>query len=163
MPIKGSPSAKKPPAIPSNLWNLGNAAQNVNTLSDRLTDQVGAIENALNNLNLGVRATVDVEESPVDDLVVVILRLGYDKVGGKWGFVIDQFVASDPEDTYVKWAFKDAPRELRLKVVEWIPKLLDELTNTSLKLASDINEKISLAQGLASLLPQPTSPSGSKK
>jgi hypothetical protein len=157
-----SDSAGKPAAIPNNLWRLASAAQNLNQLSDRLSEQVAELENGINKLNLGVRATVDVEASAVDNLVVLCLRLGYDKVGGQWGFCIDRFIESDPEDTYEKWSFKDAPRDLRLKVVDRFPQLLDEMVNTSLKLASEINDKISLAKGLVSLLPQP-SPTGSKK
>jgi hypothetical protein len=148
--------------IPTNLWALANAAQNLNQLSDQLTEQVVEIENSLNRLNLGVRATVDVETISQSEFAVHVLRLGYGKVDGKWGLTIDQFMDDDPENTYEVWIFKDAPRDLRLKVIERIPQLLSELVRTSTQLASDINNKITLAKGLVSLLPQP-SPSGSKK
>jgi hypothetical protein len=160
-PASGSSPANQPPAVPNNLWRLANAAQNVNELSDRLTEQVSEIESAINKLNLGVDARVDVEVSSQDGFDR-ITRLRYGKASGKWGFIIEEFVDQSPEETYQEWAFKEAPRELRLKVVEWIPKLLDDLVNTSLKLASAINDKITLAKGLISLLPQP-GPSGSNK
>lgn len=144
------------------LQALTNAAQNLNELSDRLTAQVAEIETTINKLNLGVRAVVDVETSSDDGLSTCVLRLGYGKVDGKWGFTIDQFLEPDPEDTYEKWAFKDAPRDLRLKVVERIPQLLDELTTTSIKLASVINEKITVTKQLAASF-KLSSTAGSKK
>jgi hypothetical protein len=156
-------SASKPPATPNNLWKLANAAQNLNELSDRLNDQVAQIENSLNKLNLGVSASVDVETTSSDGgMAVHCLRLGYGKVAGKWALTIDHFMDDDPENTYELWSFKDAPRDFRLKVIDRIPQLLDELVMTSTQLASNINEKITLAKGLVSLFPQP-SPSGSKK
>jgi hypothetical protein len=155
-----------PPAfeIAATLQSLTTVAQNLNELSDRLTAQVLLIERAVNKLNLGVRTTVDVDSSLIDndDFSALVTRLGYTKVDGKWGFAIHQFVDIDPENTYQTWAFKDAPRDLRLKAVDRIPELMKALVDTSVKLGSDINDKICLTKGLVSALSQ-TSPAGSER
>jgi hypothetical protein len=144
------------------LQSLTNAAQNLNELTDRLTAQVGEIETTINKLNLGVSTTVEVESSSDPALLTTyVVRIGYGKVGGKWGFIIDDFIDEDSENTYQMWAFKDAPRDLRLKVVERIPRLLEALVTTSIKLASDINGKIDLTKELVSVLCQ-TSPAAKK-
>ncbi len=149
-------------ATQAKLQALTNVAQNLNELSDRLTAQVAEIEGAINKLNLGVRASVDAEIVPVDENASRRVIFGYDKVSGKWGFVISQYLNIDPENTYEQWAFKDAPRELRLKVIECIPLLLDDLVTKSMKLASEITGKITVAKNLVSSLSQ-SSPAGPRK
>ena len=144
------------------LQALANAAQNLNELSDRLNAQVAEIEGAINKLNLGVRASVEAEVVSIDESASRCVFFEYEKVAGKWGFVINQYIDVDPENTYEQWAFKDAPRDLRLKVVERIPLLLDELVTKSISLASDITDKITVAKGLISSFPQ-SSPAGPKR
>lgn len=148
--------------ISAKLDALAKAAQNLNELSDRLTEYVSEIEGAVNKLNLGVRASVAVEVVAEDTFVNRNVFFDYKKAAARWGFFVNQYLDSDPENTWESWAFKDAPRELRLKAVEKIPLLLDELETKSVKLASDIADKISLARALVSALPQPR-PVSSKK
>ncbi len=146
----------------SKIQALANAAQNLNELSDRLTAHVAEIETTINKLNLGVSATVETEsKTDPASLATYVVRLGYDKIAGKWGFIIEDFIAEDDENTYRVWAFKDAPRDLRLKVVERIPRLLDALVTTSIKLASEISNKIALANQMASSF-KLSGPAGSK-
>jgi hypothetical protein len=148
--------------IAGTLQSLANIAQKVNDLSDRLTDHVSEVESAINKFNLGVYATVIAETTSEDGTYVRIIRLAYGKSTGRWGFVIEDFIDQDPENSWQSWAFKEAPRELRLKVIERIPQLLDELVTKSSSLASDISDKIKMTKDLVECLSQP-SPSGSKK
>lgn len=148
--------------IQSKAEALTKASQNLNDLSDRLSVEVGEIETIVNALNLGVRVNVIAETSSDDGGYDHILRLGYSKSTGKWGFIIEEFVEQSPDDTYQVWAFKDAPRELRLKTVDRIPQLFDELVTKSDSLAAEISDKVKAAKQFASYLKLPR-PSGLKK
>jgi len=47
------------------------------------------------------------------------------------------------------WAFKDAPRDFRLKVVDKIPALLEALVKRSAEVTSEITMKVRFANELA--------------
>jgi hypothetical protein len=81
-----------------------------------------------------------------------IWRICYDKHAGKWGFTIEHLWGHEayPDSAESEtWAFKDAPREHRLKAIEKIPDLIDALVKKSKDFASDISAITSYAQGLA--------------
>lgn len=150
----------------SNLKELASAAQKLNVISDEFTKQVSAIETTLNRLGLGVRAHVVVSSSGNwDGDVTTYLRLAYGKNGGKWGFIIEQYTDNQnlPDYTdFESWPFKDAPRELRIDVVEKIPELLQALVKKSADISAKMTQKIDYTKELAARL-APTSPQGSKK
>jgi len=150
----------------SNLKELASAAQKLNAISDEFTGQVSAIEATLNRLGLGVRAHIVVlSSSNADGFITRYLRLAYGNTGGKWGFVIGQYTDDQnlPDYTdFESWPFKDAPRELRIDVVEKIPELLQALVKKSADIAAKMTQKIDYTKELASRL-APTSPQGSKK
>jgi hypothetical protein len=170
---RNSVSLPKAPSVPesllkaeSNLKELASAAQKLNVISDEFTNQVSAIETTLNRLGLGVRAHVIVysSENMYGD-ITKYLRLAYGKTGGKWGFVIEQYTDDQnlPDFTdFESWPFKDAPRELRIDVVEKIPELLQALVKKSADIAAKMTQKIDYTKELAARL-APASPQGSKK
>src|SRR5438309_2254863 len=111
------------------LQKLSSTAKNVNDLTDKLTKEVAGIETAVNRLNLGVETNVNVE-SWTDEMGnhSGLWRLAYGKNGGKWCFIVEYMTEDHRQgpmaDTYEAWAFKDAPRDARIKCVEKIPNLL---------------------------------------
>ncbi|SRR5713101_6342931 len=151
-PIKVDPSA-----IESHLKQLTAAAKTLNELSDTLTTQVGQIETIVNALNLGVRASVQVETLSLseDRMCRQWLQLGYGKSGNKWGFIVEELFRdlNNPDrDDYDGWPFKEAPREFRIKAVDKIPELLEALVKKSAEVASDITKRVEYAKDIASNL-----------
>lgn len=143
-----------PSEITSKLPQLSKASQVLNNLSDELVKQVAGIEASLNKFNLGVSTYVVVSSSADEEgLWSQNLRLAYGKDGGKWGLIIER-VTEDlrygPEDTeYESWPFKDAPRELRLKVVDKIPLLLQALIKESEEVATQVRDAVAFTTDLA--------------
>jgi hypothetical protein len=172
--LKGSQPPTPPayaPVVPdvtsestlSHLERLSAAAHSLNQLSDELTKQVLAIEETLNKLNLGVEAKVNgpnLSESE-DGLYTHWLRISYGKLAGKWGLLVEELsedVQNSDRDSYAGWAFKDAPRDYRMKVVDKIPELLEALCKKSVEVAAEINKKVQFARTLVSTIsakPQP--------
>lgn len=160
IPVSSSAASQPLTPIPSTLSHLerlSSAAYSLNQLSDELTKQVCTIEETLNKLNLGVEAHVNgpnLFESE-DALYTHWIRLGYGKLSGKWGLVVEELtedVQNPDRDSCNSWAFKDAPRDFRMKVVDKIPALLEELCKKSVEVATEINEKVQFARNLTSTL-----------
>lgn len=157
-PLPTPPASSEPEfRIDANLQKLSTAAQILNGLSDELTAKIADIENSINKLNLGIRANVNAYtlESADDDLYSRWVRLAYGKSGSKWGFIIEELtedLRNSERDAYESWAFRDAPREYRLKVVEKIPALLDALVIKSVEIASDIKKSVGYTTELESAI-----------
>jgi hypothetical protein len=149
-----------PSAIESDLKVLANNSETLNRLTDELTKHVEQIESTINALNLGLRASVIAEcASDEEGLWTHYVRLWYDKTDGKWGLAIDEFDQNeqDPDRWFghKSWVFKDAPRALRLKVVDKIPDLIKALVEESEKMAADTTLTVARAMEIASSLPKP--------
>jgi len=153
-PTRAASLEQRSAAIKNHLAKLASAAQTLNDLSDQLTKEVTEIETALNKLNLGIWAHVNAVtlDSSDDGLYSHGLQLVYGKSGGKWGFLIDEYRedANYPDQgERESWAFKDAPRDFRLKVVDKIPALLEALVKRSAEVTSEITMKVRFANELA--------------
>lgn len=152
--------------IQVNLQQLELSAKNLNELSDHLTKQIAEIEAAINKLNLGIEADVEIQSwSAADGIYSHGWKLRYGKLSGKWGFLIEYWTEDlnwPDEDTDERWHFKDSPREQRLKAIDKIPLLLKALVTKSNDFASDITRKLTLAKDLASTF-APAKPDTSKK
>lgn len=145
------------------LSKLTSMSQTLSSASDQLTQHIAEIESALNDLNFGVWAWVkddplEVEEiSAVDNdgqgpLVHHIQQLGYGKHKGKWGFL----VASGTQESWgtdVTITFlRDAPREIRLRAVDRIPKLLDMVAEGLNQITQETTEKVAEAREIVAAL-----------
>jgi hypothetical protein len=167
MSLLAKPSlAPDPSKIQANLQELTTTADVLNDLSERLTKQVAEIEAAVNKLNLGITASVEVE-SWADERALQweTWRLAYGKDGGKWGFLLQHLSGTRnfPEaDSYEQWAFQDLSRERRLRAVEKIPMLMEALVARSKKVASELSGKLSYAQSLATSFSQPNAEAARK-
>jgi hypothetical protein len=136
--------------VQSHLKQLSATAQTLNQLSDKLTGEVAEVEGPVNKLNLGVSAYVVVGKWSDESNHSGETRLAYDKHSGKWGFVVEEITRDEyGSESYQNWLFKDAPRHLRLQVVEAIPQLLEALVKKSGELASDIKDKVTFVEELA--------------
>jgi len=147
------------PALASDLKALADAAKNLNSFSDQLTQQVEQIESVINALNLGLRATVVVEADGDGDLAGLwthYTRLLYDKVDGRWGLAIDEYDEDvrdeETKHNYKIWAFCDSPRGSRLKVVDKIPELIKVLLKESQAMTLRVGQKLEEVNSIASNL-----------
>lgn len=143
--------------IKANLKQLETSAHALNKLSDELTKKVAEVEDAINRLNLGISAHVDIQYwGSEDGLESSAWRLAYGKESGKWGFVIE-YVSENlnwPDaGKHESWLFKDSPREKRIRAVEKIPELIGALVKKSNEVAEEIGRKVSYTQSIAATLP----------
>lgn len=160
-------------AIESDLQVLADTSKNLNRLTDELTSYVELIESVVNDLNLGLAASVSVEEeSDENGMCTHHVRLWYEKSDGRWGFSIHEFddYVHDPDQTHNlrSWVFKDASRMLRLKVVDRIPELIKALAKEAAEMTAKTASTVSRAQAIASTLAKPSvtsnaAPAGPRK
>jgi hypothetical protein len=140
-----------PAAIQSSFQQLSAAASSLNAASDRLTKIINEIESVLKPLNIGLHCWVKMGPGwSAPDGSSGYYQLGYTKVSGKWGIALSE--VSDYSDDDEVWAFNDAPRTLRLKAVDYIPQLLDELTKKTADATKDVTEKTEHAARLVTAL-----------
>jgi uncharacterized protein YoxC len=143
-----------PPAecISQSFKELTESAARLNAESDELAKAIAPIDAALKTLNLGVVAWHTYAGTQDEAGDYWAHRVGYAKVGGKWGLAISDVSGSiyhgdDYEEA--EWLFNDAPRWMRIKAVDHIPQLLDELVKQTNKVAADLHEKTKTARELA--------------
>jgi len=139
------------------LQELSSTAKTLNELTDKLTKEVSAIEDAVNRLHLGVETSVHVESwGDESGFQSGLWRLSYGKHAGKWCLFIEYLTedrnVGPAADTYEAWLFKDAPRDTRIKAVSKIPDLLARLVEESRNLAEKISDKLTYAQEIAKSL-----------
>jgi hypothetical protein len=154
---------KKPDlsSVASDLKALTTASKTLNELTDKLTEQVAQIESVVNTLNLGLRVSVIVSSYGDDNepWINYKKRLSYSKNDGKWGFEVEEFEDDDNDPgryrNHASWAFKDAPRSLRLEVVHKIPELIKAMVQECERVADEINEKLDDAIAIAASLSAP--------
>jgi hypothetical protein len=160
MPNLGKGSSD-PSSVAADLKALAANSKILNQLTDDLTKQVAQIESIINALNLGISEWVVVDESfdPMSEWTDNT-RLLYDKnEDGKWGLAIEKYEEHiqnpDLRRNYNAWAFRDAPRKLRLRAVAYIPALLGDLVKQSEELSKETAATLSLAKDIASNLYKP--------
>lgn len=139
--------------IQTHLKHLTDAAAALNKLSDALTKAVAQIETQLNSLNIGLEAWVTVWTWSDEHNSSGTWSLGYSKseTTKKWGFMIGSSLEDegDPEPQCESWAFKDAPREERVKAVAKIPELLQALEQKAKEFGAEIIATINYAESIA--------------
>jgi hypothetical protein len=137
---------------------LVDSAAKLNKVSDQLTTQIEQIDAALRPLNLGVTAWVTITESSDEDGNWTEEKLGYVRIGSRWGVALLTRTGmrgdpNEPEETFS--AFADAPRQLRIRAVPHIPKLIDQLSVEAeamiAKLSPEVEEVSALALALQAL------------
>jgi len=138
------------------LRKLQSTAKNLNQVSDELTAQLTAIEEAINGFKLGVSAWVEAHKEKLNDPrmgeVTHIVMLGYEKHKGKWALVYDRFLEelySGEDDAAL---LREAPRDVRVKVIDAIPKLLDKLADETEKFTAEVSSVVPKAKEIADAL-----------
>jgi hypothetical protein len=147
------PAVLLPDRVTAAFDRLSEAAGNLNSISDQLGKSISAIEEVFQRVNAGVPAWVEVAEDRWDDQVDT-LYLGYAKVNNKWGVAVSTEIAYAYKDELEteEWLFGDAPRRLRMQVIDKLPELIDKLTEEANKTAAGLTEKLANAQQVAEAL-----------
>jgi hypothetical protein len=146
---EGTPARKKSLSIDK----LSETATTLNSASRQLNESVEKLNAALKQLNLGVPAWFQTwvhEDSSVTD----VEEIGYARVKGKWGIVIRKTIdfnnGPDPDEN--EWHFADAPRDLRIRNIEFLPQLIDKLNTDAAEVAAKLSERANDAEELASII-----------
>ena len=154
------------------LSSLAATAADLNQASQKLSAVIDRIDGALQRLNLGVAAWVVVTEGgpAVEGRGSQYWSedLGYGRTGRKsWGLMLrkggmDIQHIPDSEE-YDQWPFNEAPRELRLRAVKYIPALLKKLDEESQKLAAKLSASIDGTVAIVDTLEEAANPQRSIK
>jgi hypothetical protein len=140
------------------LKELARLSQDLNQASDALSQQIAQVEEALNELKLGVRAWVQVRSSqsfdegssyPTTDSEY----LGYGKRHGRWGLLYMYSVEEFPDRDSVMF-LRDAPREDRVTAVEKLAELVRALEKTTKELTEEATKKAAQVADFAAALKQ---------
>jgi hypothetical protein len=137
------------------LQKLNVAASALNQVSDRFGRSITELEDALGRLSLGIVSWVTYHSTSDDrqPWIITVEQVGYATVAIRKGLCLRvvTFDENDPENSEeIKnaWQFNNAPREMRLRAIESIPSLIEDLLRQAEQLAKRIEEKQSLADSL---------------
>jgi hypothetical protein len=149
--------------VQASMARLTSLSQVLNNASDQLSQSIGEIEGALNQLNWGVSAWVHDDPVSVEEFskagpdgnpikVHKLQELGYANSGGTWGIVLASGTEESwPEDVKITF-LRDAPLEVKLRAMERIPRLLDEVAEGLNKITQQATQKAAEAKEIASAL-----------
>jgi len=151
--------------LQSSYRKLSEAASALNEASDLLGQAIEVLDEALAELKIGVTGWVTFSESTSehDETQSTAERLGYDKVGSRKGLaigVVDIDHTDGSEEIKQQWLFNEAPRRLRMRAIDLVPALLDELTKEAEKTAERVKESAQVAVELASAITNPPASGG---
>lgn len=132
---------------------LSGIASSLNTASDELTKTVGALDEALKKLNIGLSVWVTFHDRSDKDSPELYDydQIGYCKVNGTWGIAIQNVRGDASVDRHESegWLFTDAPREMRVQAVDKIPELIEALSKRASETKKKIEEKTKQVKSLA--------------
>ena len=144
------------------LPSLAATAANLNNASKELTEVIERLNGALQRLNLGVTAWVELKDySESDDSISWSQELGYSRIGREWRLTLrntkhdhslDEFEVLDA------WPFNEAPRELRVRAIGKIPQLLKKLDQVANEIVEEISESIDVTVPIVKLIEESTHP-----
>jgi hypothetical protein len=154
--IMSIPVGNPAPSSLLSLERLAKTAQLLNTASDRLNDSIEQLNGALKKLNLGTPAWVSFsihEEGPFCETE----EIGYDKIKAKWGVGLrtvfeDQNRPDGENEEITVWHFSEAPREMRIRAVTHLHKLIEQLDSIAATATANIAEKTKEAEELAAAI-----------
>jgi hypothetical protein len=136
------------------LKQLSVASSALNNATDEFNQQIKNIEEALASYSIGISAWVPAytipwevcdEETgtPIADGETKYF-LGYQKSGGKWSLLVASecdYNRSPGKPDRTDWVLRDAPREVRIRAIGAIPKLLEALIAEANRLAAEVSRQ----------------------
>jgi hypothetical protein len=140
---------------------LSSVASSLNTASDELTKVVGVLDEALKKLNVGLTVWVTFIKWTGEACEYDEEQIGYCKVNGKWGIALRRIWGDEVADNHVEdgpWLFSDGPREMRLRGVDKIPEVIEELGKAASDTTKRIHETTEEVRELASAIEKIANP-----
>jgi hypothetical protein len=134
---------------------LALVSQNLHSASVQLSEQITEVESALNDLNLGISAWIELRRFTKDDdeaesPIPWSENLGYGKHSGKWGVLCTSYCELTNNPGEVPKSFlREASRDTRMAAVEKIPELLELLAHKATSVAKEASEKAAQAKEIA--------------
>lgn len=137
--------------IASAFADLIPVAKTLRTADGAVLIPVSILEADLNRLNLGVAAWTFVSQAEEPNGDFEDWSVGYARHQGRWGLLV-KFEAGNRRDIGMSsddiWFFSDAPRFIRSKAIDGLPKLIEALVKVSRKTAERLNNKVHDAKAL---------------
>ncbi len=136
---------------------LAATAAKLNTVSDEIAQPISVIDAALQKLNLGISAWVEVAgEVDHDTGDFWDHSIGYAKVSRTWGIAIRTRSGSLAHQRVDEeaWRFNDAPRSHRLEALNKLPDLLVELVKVASDTANALKNKLATTKQVATTIRQ---------
>jgi len=143
---------------------LSAAAAFLNKATNELKQTIESLDKSIAALNIGLVVWIVVEHhiDPQVEGRYEAEQIGYAKVNGKWCIALRRVEADDfgPGEVREISAFNDAPRDLRLRAVEKLPNLIEELAKKAIETAETVNKKLQETKAFTSALMQKTTRGG---
>src|SRR5690242_20811280 len=145
-------NASKIEKVQTHFQTLSSVAHSLNIASDELTKVVFALDESLRKLNIGLTVWVTFRSRGVEEWEYDDDQIGYCKVNGKWGIALRRIWGDNQADHYGDegpWLFNDAPRDMRLKGIDKIPEVIEELSKEASETTKKVQEKTREVRELA--------------
>jgi hypothetical protein len=130
-------------------------ATSLNNASDSLNNSAKRIEAVLKKHPLGVASWVKfTDSSSADGMAYYYEQVGFAKINGRWSLAI-RTVAGDEradDDKVETWPFNEAPRGLRVKAVNKLPDLLEQLVKDGNEMIQEVTKQVKAVDFLADAL-----------
>lgn len=128
--------------MPMDFSRLQSLSESLNKESDSLNESIKAFEAKLASLRLGVTAWVNppLEKQVIDEKhgVEFSTSLGYSKATGNWCLTIAYQNDFEEEGNYIP--LSQAPRDIRMKAVRQLPKLLKAIESAAAEAVKEVEE-----------------------
>ena len=146
--------------VHTSFQRLAEKATHLNQASDELTKPIETLDAELKKLGLGISAWITIQHNRSEESDCWYTEeLGYTKLNNRWGVALRTSSGDysyPPGDEWHEWHFADSPRSLRVKAVDHLPALLDELAREAVKTTLAIKAKTEVAhQVVAAVKPAP--------
>src|SRR5437660_2623398 len=127
--------------IQASLAKLHSLSATLNQASDLLSAQLNAVEAALNKLNLGVPAWVNIKKEDAGEGYSRHYDLGYSRRMRTWGLVISEYIEGMEDEDDPLIFLRDAPREMRILAADNLAKLVEKLAENSAKTSERVTKR----------------------
>ena len=146
---------------------LSAVASNLNSAADKLGASIAPLESAIKKLSLGVSSWVLFHEWHSENHVEYYFEeIGYIRISNVWGLAIrtrtghEDSRANEESQT---WPFNEAPRLMRVRSINKLPDLLEQLVKDATNIEADFVSQVETVEALGEALfdsAQEPAPSG---
>lgn len=157
MPRRHAPTLESPQEFSRLLERAQKLAPQLGAATDELNNSITRYERALASLHLGVSARIEIGRDPIlgpndeESGEHHIEQVRFSKADGTWRLRYE----SGPDDGPEHWdsvPLVSAPREVRVRAVEFLPRLLEEMIDTAENATAKVTEKAKQLDTITALI-----------